>query len=146
MATTTLKVVAAALLEHANGVILLRRRRDYKDVPMGRGMWELPGGTVEAGEMVAEALRREVKEETALDLAGDGTRVTVLDYMLEAHGTRVQRVHAVHVFVIDDIDGLTTGEEHDAVRVVADAAALDTLEMLDPLREFLRDWFACRPA
>ena len=141
MTTDATKIVAAALLRHRSGVILLRRARDFQDVPVGRGLWELPGGTVEAGETIADALRREVKEETGLDLDGEGTRVAVLNYMLDAYGRSVQRVHAVHAFTVDDIRGLSTGEEHDDVRIVRDANALETLDMLEPIRQCLRGWF-----
>jgi len=43
------------------GVVLIRRR-----YPPFQGFWALPGGTVEIGETVEEALVREVKEETGL--------------------------------------------------------------------------------
>ena len=41
--------------------ILLEKRTD-------NGMWCVPGGALELGETLEEALRREVKEETSLDI------------------------------------------------------------------------------
>jgi ADP-ribose pyrophosphatase YjhB (NUDIX family) len=56
---TALRVGAAAYLPNAEGKILLQRRSD-------NGRWGLPGGSVEIGEAVAEAVVREVEEETGL--------------------------------------------------------------------------------
>jgi ADP-ribose pyrophosphatase YjhB (NUDIX family) len=48
-----------ALIMNGSGEVLLQRRSDT-------GCWGLPGGAVELGETVMEALRREVLEETGL--------------------------------------------------------------------------------
>jgi len=40
-----------------------------RDNPPARGQWSLPGGRLEAGESLAEACRREVKEETNVDVS-----------------------------------------------------------------------------
>lgn len=55
-------VVAAALLD-ADGRVLMQRR------PTGKahaGLWEFPGGKVEAGETPSEALVRELSEELGI--------------------------------------------------------------------------------
>jgi A/G-specific adenine glycosylase len=53
--------VAAAVI-HRGGSVLIARRPE-KDL-LG-GMWEFPGGTIEAGETLEEGLRREIGEELA---------------------------------------------------------------------------------
>ena len=54
-------------LEEEGNVLLVATRRDLGAA--GRQVcWELPGGKVEAGERDAEALRREIREETGLDV------------------------------------------------------------------------------
>jgi ADP-ribose pyrophosphatase YjhB (NUDIX family) len=52
--------VSAAIIR--DGRILLARRARGPAI----GIWTLPGGVVEAGETLIEALKREVAEETAL--------------------------------------------------------------------------------
>lgn len=56
-------VVAKALVVK-NGALLLVRRKEAVD----RGLYELPGGKVEVGENLFDGLRREVKEETGLEI------------------------------------------------------------------------------
>src|SRR5437588_5232967 len=53
--------VAVSALIFDDGRILLAHRRDID-------WWNLPGGGMEAGETVDEALRREVREETGLEV------------------------------------------------------------------------------
>ena len=57
-------IVASSALVEKNGKILLVKRR-FQPHP---GWWALPGGIVEYGETVEEAVKREVKEETGLDI------------------------------------------------------------------------------
>ncbi len=52
--------VAAGLILRPNGSLLLAERPADKPWP---GWWELPGGKIEAGESVLQALARELKEE-----------------------------------------------------------------------------------
>ena len=47
-----------------DGHVLLGRRADDP----GRGRWDLPGGFLHEGEDAVDALRREVREETGLEL------------------------------------------------------------------------------
>ncbi len=49
----------AAVIQNGEGRILLQRRSD-------NALWGLPGGSVEIGESVRDAIVREVREETGL--------------------------------------------------------------------------------
>jgi len=60
------RVVAAVI--RRQGRILITRRRD--DAERG-GLWEFPGGKVEAGESEPDALRREIREELGCGLEVD---------------------------------------------------------------------------
>lgn len=57
--------VAAGVLENAGGEILIAKRPDH--LHQG-GLWEFPGGKLEAGEAVLTALQREFAEEVAITI------------------------------------------------------------------------------
>ena len=84
------KVVVAAVIRQGRSVLLVRRNNEP-----GMGLWALPGGYVEQGEVVEEALKREVQEETGLvarsfRLVGlysrPGDPVLLAAYSVEAEG------------------------------------------------------------
>lgn len=87
-------VCAGAVVRRDDGRILVIRRGR----PPSEGLWSIPGGRVEPGETLAEAARREVAEETGLDVrigpllgrtdlpAGPGTVYDVSDYAATVDG------------------------------------------------------------
>jgi len=85
---TTLPIVdvVAAIIER-DGNILLARRDGSSDQA---GLWEFPGGKVEAGETQPQALIRELQEEMAIDVQ--------VEAWVASHDTpqsaRVIRLHA----------------------------------------------------
>ncbi len=75
--------VAVGVLLRADGMFLLTSR------PKGKayeGYWEFPGGKVEAGESVEQALRRELLEEIGITIGA-------------VHPWRVERVDYPHALV-----------------------------------------------
>ena len=59
-------LVSAVVLVDADGRVLLAQRAEGKSMA---GLWEFPGGKVEAGETPEAALIRELGEELAIDTA-----------------------------------------------------------------------------
>jgi ADP-ribose pyrophosphatase YjhB (NUDIX family) len=61
------KVAAAVVVERDEKILMVRRA-----VEPGLGMWSLPGGYVDRGEVVERAAEREVMEETGLEIEATG--------------------------------------------------------------------------
>ncbi|GAA0400873.1 NUDIX hydrolase [Streptomyces luteireticuli] len=102
------KTVVGAVIADGDGKVLLLRRSadDY----LG-GLWELPSGGVDDGEDLAEALRREVAEETGLMVSAVGDYLGYFDY--RSGSGRATRQFNFTVAVTGEAIKLT---EHDAHR------------------------------
>ena len=93
-------VGVGAIIVH-EGKILLEKR---KSAP-GKGKWSVPGGLVELGESIEQAVIREVKEETGLEVEEPRLIDVVDDVNLDEKGA--VKYHFVIVdYVINVIRGI----------------------------------------
>lgn len=97
------------------------------------GEWSVPGGRVEFGELMVEALVREVKEETGLDVA-------VGDYLGHVERLGDDFHYVIHDFraIAFDIEPLIPGDDAAEARWVELSAVAD-LNLVEGLAEFLAD-------
>lgn len=98
--------VSAIVFDRDERVLLIRRGR-----PPSAGWWHAPGGRLEPGEGMVEACRREVREETGLDVA-IGPILAVVE----------RRLEGFHYIVIDFLGRLQS--EPDLAIAADDAKAL----------------------
>ena len=111
--TQTLEVVAA-VIRGADGRILIARRAAAADQG---GLWEFPGGKLEAGESRLEGLRRELHEELGITLSAAAP-------LLEVSHRYPSRQVRLHVFEVTDWQGTPTGCEGQPLRWVEPDALL----------------------
>ncbi|MCO5157010.1 MAG: NUDIX domain-containing protein [Aquamicrobium sp.] len=84
-----IRAVSAAIF-HEGRFLLVRRGR-----APARGLYAFPGGRVEAGETLVEAVRREVMEETGAHIAAIA-HIVDLELSAERDERRVEFILSVH--------------------------------------------------
>ena len=77
-------VGVGAVVGFGDKVLLARRGQ-----PPGQGRWSLPGGTVELGETLHQAVAREVMEETGLAVQA-GPLLEVLEMIIPDEHSKIQ--------------------------------------------------------
>jgi mutator protein MutT len=93
-----------AIIVHDERILLVRRSN-----PPLQGEWSIPGGLVETGETTKEAIVREVREETGLEI--EVVRLAeVFERIVRDRESRVQ----YHFVLIDYLCQVIVGEAHAA--------------------------------
>ncbi|YAL83034.1 NUDIX hydrolase [Dermacoccaceae bacterium W4C1] len=120
MAAPTFSMGAVAVIQHQERVLVLRQ--------LHRTGWSLPGGLLDRGEDPAQAVTREVREETGLEIDPGDVRATVVSPQLR------------HVDVIFVVDCDELPQIHPASEATsADWFALEDIPSPDqPTRRILR--------
>ena len=95
--------VAVGVICDADQRILIARRADH--LHQG-GLWEFPGGKVEAGETVQEALVRELQEELAIAVATEGCQP-----LTEIHHDYGDKAVLLDVWWVREFSGEPQGAE-----------------------------------
>ena len=136
-------VVAAAILLDAQGRVLLVGN-DWQG--QGRVRYTLPGGVVERGESTIDALHREVKEETGLELTG----IDHLAYAVHVEDRR-RNDRALSFAFRASYTGLLNPKDPDGFIVEARFFPADEVKTIvpipplrDPLVSYLTDHIAGR--
>lgn len=100
--------VAAGVIKGTDGKILIAKRDE--SLHQG-GLWEFPGGKIEAGETPEQALRRELKEELDIDVRSASPLITI-------HHCYPDRDVTLRVFLVDQFSGLAKGCQNQPIRWV----------------------------
>ena len=96
--TKRIHVAAGILCDADNRVLLAERLGD----PSFAGLWEFPGGKIDAGETSAIALKRELREEL-------GIEVGAFQRMLEVQHDYADRHVKIEFFLVSNWLGTTSG-------------------------------------
>jgi 8-oxo-dGTP diphosphatase len=109
--------VAVAVITNSDGYVLIAKRPDHAHQG---GLWEFPGGKVEAGEHLEAALQRELREELGIELQS-------CQPLLEIHHDYPDKQVFLDVWTVTSFSGQAYGREQQAIRWVT----LETLNEYD---------------
>ena len=131
-------IAVGAIIRHQDRLVLIRR-----DKEPAKGAWTFPGGAVELGESLEDAVRREVLEETGLQVEL-GEVAMVID-RVDRDEAGVVRYH----YIIVDYYARPVGGALHPGGDVSDArwvglADLDGLEMTEKAGELARELLRTR--
>ncbi|MDH3294700.1 MAG: NUDIX hydrolase [Acidimicrobiia bacterium] len=129
--------VATGLIAVDDAVLLVANRRRNEQVE-----WSPPGGVIDPGEPVLDALTREVREETGLLVETWGELVYSVEVVAPDHGFHLDVVcHSASghegTISLDDPDGIVIAAEFVAVHLVADWLDGSPPWVVEPLVEHL---------
>ena len=110
------KICMCGVLKCGDSVLVLKRPENDEDMP---GVWEFPSGNAEVGEDLHEALIREVREETGVELNKKNLKIISLQqYESEKEDYIKCSVQINFVVKLKKMPEVRLSEEHTAYKWV----------------------------
>ena len=139
------RIRVSAVLRWQDRILLCKHEKP------GRGdYWLLPGGGVNAGESLTDALHRELREEVGIEdeIPVEGP-VAIVDSIAPQRAFTAK--HVVHIIFAGDLSGrsLEAATSQDAAvrgHRLFDRTELDDVVLHPPIQRFLRRWESGDPA
>jgi len=130
-------VTGAIIVDKKKGVLMVRRAETEDSLP---GFWELPGGEKKEDETEEECLKREVKEELGLDLAGGLNLASPFTYELDK-GSYIEKATQINFIAGFPSEGkITLSPEHSEYAWVK-VEDLDQFIITTNIKRLLREVF-----
>jgi ADP-ribose pyrophosphatase len=128
-------VAVGAVVFHNNRVLLVKRSN-----PPGKGYWTLPGGKVEMGETLQQAVEREILEETGIRIKTQNF-VDIFDMIEYGIDNRIRFHYVIIDFFAEYIDGVPKAADDASAAGWISAEAMLNLSVNFETRRILRDKF-----
>ncbi|HEY6736121.1 MAG TPA: NUDIX domain-containing protein [Candidatus Saccharimonadia bacterium] len=135
--TITQRIATKAIIANAQGQILILREADTYEEGTNHGRYHLPGGRLNAGEPFRAGLKREIMEETGLEVE-QGEPVFVGEWFPVIKGQPNQIV-AIFFACRAATTEVRLSEEHDHF-VWIDPADAGHYDIMDPEPEAIQAW------
>lgn len=116
-----------AIIEIDGGIVLIQR----SNPPFG---WALPGGFVDYGESLEEAVKREAKEETGLDLAD------LKQFHTYSEPSRDPRFHTIGTVFIAKAKGKPEAGDDAAGLKIVTLSEIETLDFAFDHKQIIQDY------
>ncbi len=124
-------VTVDAIIELPEGIVIIKR----SNPPFG---WALPGGFVDYGESLEDAVKREAKEETNLDL------IAVKQFHTYSHPERDPRFHTIGTVFIAQAKGKPKAGDDAAGLKVIKLSEIEKMEFAFDHKKILEDYLNSR--
>lgn len=107
------KIVLTGIIKCLDEYLVVKRSKNDNYLP---GIWEFPGGNIEDGELILEALKREINEEISVDI--DTSKVKIIHFYDEIK----EKYHYIELDFLININNknlnIKLSNEHDEFKWV----------------------------
>ena len=135
----SIEILVTIIIWRKEGLLLLRRRRNFQGIGTGTGLWELPGGKLKWGESRDAALRREIHEETGWQLTRKFRWRNYIFYRLKTENAVIWRLQLLYNARLGNkqLGKMQLSEEHDDFKYIQTATELNQLPMVPEVKTYL---------